>query len=225
MEIAINNPRIHDDELAKVKKNDRVLKLWTQPHMSHINAYRSHSIGGQGLVLAIPKDENSELVEAFSSGRDTWVEVVAGNNGLEFRGHHVSQDELDRSLQKDRDDFFQEISKPYHPKKEMKAYAKTIGDLPFQAGMILALIPSDKESYARTLGYPVNFFCSELAQPIVLTHGKTTTKKVIRAILTGYSASALVVLPYSNKSLILDDGELKNHHGAEIAITFTMQKQ
>ena len=56
MEIAINNPRVHDDELAKVKKNDCALRLWTQPHMSHINAYRSHSIGGQGLVLAIPKE-------------------------------------------------------------------------------------------------------------------------------------------------------------------------
>lgn len=224
MEIAINNPRVHDDELVKVKKNDRCLRLWTQSHMSHINAYRSHSVGGQGLVLAIPKDDNSELVEAFASGRDTWVEVVTGNNGIEFRGHHVSQEELERSLQKDRDDFLHEISKPYHPKKEMKAYAKTIGALPFQAGMILHLTPSEKESYIKTLGYPVSFICNALAQPILLTHGKTTTKKVIRAILTGYSASALVVLPYSNKSLILDDGEFKNHHGAEITITFTTQK-
>ena len=225
MEIEINNPRVHDDELAKVRKNDCALRLWTQPHMSHINAYRSHSIGGQGLVLAIPKDENSELLEAFMSGRDTWVEVITGNNGVEFRGHHVSQEELEHHLQKDRENFLQEISKPYHPKKEMKAYAKTIGDLPFQAGMILELVPSDKDSYTKTLGYPVSFICKNLAQPIQLTHGKTTTNKVIRAILTGYSASALVILPYSNKSLILDNGELKNHHGAEIAITFTMPKQ
>lgn len=224
MEISINNPRVHDDELAKIKKNDRTLKLWTQSHMSHINAYRGHSIGGQGLVLAIPKNENIDLVEALESGRETWVEVIARSYGVEFRGYHVSQEELDRSLQKERNDFLQEISKPYHPKKEMKAYAKTVGDMPFRAGMILELIPSDEDSYIRTLGHPVSFVCSDLQQPILLTHGKTTTKKIIRAILTGYGASALVVLPYSNKSLILDDGELKNHHGAEIAVSFTLRR-
>jgi len=188
--------------------------------MGYINAYRSHSVGGQGLVLAIPKEENQELVKAYESGRETWIEVLLESGESKFLGHHVSQEELEISQQREQDTFLQEISKPYHPKKEMKAYAKTIGDLPFQEGMSLVLLPSDKMSYAKTLGYPVVFNCSELPQQVLLTQGKTTSTKIIRAVLTGYDVSALVIAPYSNKSLILDNGELKKHHGAEILVSF-----
>lgn len=52
-EIQIVNARVHEDELSKMRgDSDKTLKLWTKPHMSHLNAYRSHSIGGEGLVLA-----------------------------------------------------------------------------------------------------------------------------------------------------------------------------
>ena len=224
MEFEINNPRIHEDELSKLKRDPR-LKLWTQPHMSHINAYRSHSVGGQGLVLAVPKDENPELLKAIESGRETWIEVLRSDAGVEFRGRHTTQEAIDHVLESKRKDFYQEISKPYHPKKDMKAYVKTIGDLPFQEEMALKLVPDDKEFYVKTLGYPVSFICSTLTQTIQLTHGKTTTTKVIRALLTGYDVSAIVVSPYANKSLILDNGILKKRHGAEVVVSFTLQEK
>lgn len=219
MKFELVNPKVYDSELAKMTRVRR-LRLWTRPHMSHINAYRNKSVGGQGLVLAIPKEENVKLVVALDSGRDTWVEVVKDAYGHRFIAHHKTPMEFDQERKDEKDRFSEQIGRPYHPRKPMKAYCRTIGNMPFQEGMVLKLVADRRESYVDTLGYPVSFVCDDLRQKIMLTAGKAATVKVIRAVLSGYDVSAVVVSPYSNRSLVLDDGDLKHHHGAEVSVSF-----
>src|SRR5690606_29659216 len=186
---------------GKLKRN-LSLKLWTKNHMTHINAYRSHSVGGQGLVLAIPKDENQELLEAFESGRKTWVEVERVGGEFRFRAFHLTQEHLDKELDKERSEFAAEISKPYRPRATVKAWLRTIGDFSFEEGMVLSLVPESRDFYVKNLGHPVSFVSDELKQTTYLTDGKTAKVKIIRAVLSGYDASAVVIAPYSNRSLI-----------------------
>ncbi|MCD7098997.1 hypothetical protein [Stenotrophomonas sp. MMGLT7] len=223
-EIAVVNPRVHDDELGKLRKN-LSLKLWTKPHMSHINAYRSHSVGGQGLVLVIPKDENQELLEAFESGRDTWIQVERVDSEIRFRAFHLTQEYLDKELDEKRSEFAEEIRKPYRPRTSIKAWLRTIGDLPFEEGMVLSLVPESRDFYIRNLGHPVSFVSDRLKQTTHLTDGKTAKAKIIRAALSGYDASAVVMAQYSNRSLIQEDGVLKHHHVAEAVVTFTPRNE
>lgn len=218
-EIPVVNPRVHDDELGKLKRN-LSLKLWTKNHMTHINAYRSHSVGGQGLVLAIPKDENQELLEAFESGRETWVEVERVGGEFRFRAFHLTQEHLDKELDKERSEFAAEISKPYRPRASVKAWLRTIGDFPFEEGMVLSLVPESRDFYVKNLGHPVSFVSDELKQTTYLTDGRTAKVKIIRAVLSGYDASAVVIAPYSNRSLIQENGVLKHHHVAEVIVNF-----
>ena len=223
-EIPVVNPRVHDEEIGKLKHKDS-LKLWTKSHMSYINAYRSHSVGGQGLVLAIPKDQNQELLDAFESGRATWVEVEKRKGSLVFRGFHLTQEHLDRELAKKRLDFAEEIRKPYRPKATMKAWLRTIGDSPFEEGMTLDLLSQSRDFYVENLGYPVSFKSNELGQTTHLTDGNTAKIKIIRADLSGYDASAVVIANHTNRSQVLEDGILKTHHTAEIVVTFTPRAQ
>ena len=223
-EIPVVNPRVHDEEVCNLKNQDS-LKLWTKPHMSYINAYRSHSVGGQGLVLAIPKDQNQELLDAFESGRDTWVEVEKKQGALVFRGFHLTQDHLDRELAKKRVDFAEEIRKPYRPKATMKAWLRTIGDSPFEEGMTLYLVSRSRDFYIENLGHPVSFTSHQLDQTTHLTDGNTAKIKIIRADLSGYDASAVVIANHTNRSQILEDGFFKKHHTAEIVVTFNLRAQ
>ena len=223
-EIPVVNPRVHDEEVGKLKHKDR-LKLWTKSHMGYINAYRSHSVGGQGLVLAIPKDQNQELLDAFESGRDTWIQVEKKEGSLVFRGFHLTQEHLDRELAKKRFDFAEEIRKPYRPKATMKAWLRTIGDSPFEEGMTLNLVSQSRDFYIENLGNPVSFKSDLLEQTTQLTEGNTAKVKIIRADLSGYDASAVVIANHTNRSQVLEDGILKNHHTAEIVVAFALRAQ
>ena len=231
-EIQIVNPRVHEDELAKMRgDSDKTLKLWTKPHMSHLNAYRSHSIGGQGQVLAIPKEENPELVAAFDSGRETWIEVKRKGKEYTFHAFHLTQEFLDAELDQARRDFAEVISKPYTPRAPYKpgggfrAWLRTIGDLPFETGMEFRLVPEPREYYVQNLGHPVVFVCDNLQQPIHLTQGKAANEKIIRAVLSGYEVTAVAELVSSNRSLIPHEGALMHHHNTEAVFSFTLKEQ
>lgn len=219
-EIPVVNPRVHSEELEEMT-SDHFLKLWTMPHMSYINAYRSNSVGGQGLVLAIPKDENKELLDAVESGRPTWVEVERADGEISFRAFHLTQEHLARELDQKRFAFAEAISKPYRPRSPIKAWLLTIGEAPFVEGMVFHLVRASRESYIQSLGHPVSFVSDSLKQTTHLTDGKTVKVKIIRAALSGYDASAAVVAQYSNRSLIQEDGVFKPHHVAETVVTFS----
>ena len=217
IELPVVNPKIHDDELEKLRSNTS-LKLWTKPHMSHINAYRSNSVGGQGLVLAIPKTENQALVAALDSERETWIEVEITGGEVRFRAFHLTQEYLDSESAQRRAEFLENISKPYHPRKTAKAWLRTIGDTPFEEGMILHLAPRTREYYIQSLGYPVSFTSDKLEQPANIT-SETQSRKIIRAALSGYDAYATVVLTHTG-SLILQNGVSGRNQTAEAVISF-----
>ena len=219
IEIPVVNPKIHDDELERLGHNIS-LKLWTKPHMSHINAYRSNSLGGQGLVLAIPKIENQALVSALDSGRETWIEVETTEDKVRFRGIHLTQEFIDSKSNEKKAEFLEVISKPYHPRKTTKAWLRTIGDTPFEEGMILILVPESKEYYIQNLGYPVSFISDKLSRPAHVTSA-TPSKKIIRAALSGYAACATVVLTHTG-ALIRLNGISGRNQTAEAVISFIM---
>lgn len=219
IEIQIVNPHVHDDEIRKMRKNVQ-LKLWTKPHMSHINAYRSHSIGGEGLILAIPKDENLELVRALESGLDTWIEVEHVGDEVRFRGFQVTQEVLDQEKAEDRVKFAEGISKPYRPRTSLPGWVQTLGDLPLQEGMVLTLIPESRDFYVQNLGFPVSFRCRMLQQSIRLTR---TSEKIIRAVLTGYEVTGVVGAQHRSNTSQMESGVMKCRHVADAVFSFTLR--
>jgi hypothetical protein len=216
-ELPIANVLVHDDELSNLKDNV-ALKLWTKPHMSHINAYRSNSVGGQGLVLAIPKSDNEALVKSLEGGRETWIEVEGIGGEVRFRAFHLTQEHVDRESDAKRSEFLEDISKPYHPRTTTKAWLRTIADTPFEEGMTLELIRRTKEQYIQNLGHPVSFASERLDRPAHVIAG-APSRKIIRAALSGYDASATVVLTHTG-ALISQGGVSGRNQTAQVVISF-----
>lgn len=54
---------------------DTELNLWTKPELDSIFAYAPGSVGGSGLTLVLPKENNAQLVKAMTSGSAQCLKV------------------------------------------------------------------------------------------------------------------------------------------------------
>src|SRR5690606_16054359 len=99
----------------------------------------------------------------------------------------------EREQAQHRQQFLNDIRKPYKPKSTLKAWVRTIGEKPLPLSTTMSLVDQPIDSYERHGIDAIQFVSYSFDQPISIYGDAAYATKIIRASLSGFQVTATVI--------------------------------